>query len=118
MVLLAVMPGAVSDGLPTSRLAVPPLPPSPWQSAQPFSANSFSPCAAVPLPGGSPVPSGRMKMSHALRSDGAIGLPRPGVLAAWAAAGAKVSAAKRPRTIRRERLNIDMLDLPVGFDAP
>src|SRR5215472_16004463 len=111
MVLLAVMPGAVSDGLPTSMLAVPPLPPSPWQSEQPFSANSFSPCAAVPLPGGRPVPTGRMKMSHALKSGGAIGLPRMGVSPARAAPAAKASAVNRPSAIGRERLHIDMLDL-------
>src|SRR5579863_10447278 len=115
MVLLASIPGSVSDGLPISSLDLPPRASLPWQSEQPLSSNSFAPCAAVPLPGGSPVPSGRMVTSQALMSASVTGLPRFGVLAANAAEEARVmtSAVEEAR-----RLSVDMFDLPVGADGP
>ena len=42
------------------------------------------PCAAVPLPGGNPVPSGMMVMSQAAISASVIGLPSFGASAAIA----------------------------------
>src|SRR5580704_3364868 len=115
MVLLAEMPGAVSDGLPTSMLAMPPLPFWPWQSEQPLVSNSLAPSAAVPLPGGKPVPSRRMVTFQALMSASEIGLPRCGVSAAQAANGASTTPERR-RT--HAALSIDMLDLPLAVDAP
>src|SRR5579863_3998594 len=90
MVLLASIPGSVSDGLPISSLDLPPRASLPWQIEQPLSSNSLAPCAAVPLPAGRPVPSGRMVMSQALMSASVTGLPRFGVLAANAAEEARV----------------------------
>src|ERR1700689_2439608 len=104
MVLLAEMPGAVSDGLPTSMLATSPLPAWPWHSEQPLVSNSLAPSAAVPLPGGKPVPSGRMVTFQDFMSASEIGLPRCGESAARAVAGA---SAKRRRA--HATLSIDML---------
>src|SRR3954469_5670332 len=66
-----------------------------------------SPCAGVPLPGGSPVPSGRMLMSHALTSDSEMGWPRP-----CANTGMATNAT------RRNALRIDMAHLAFSVDRP
>src|SRR5262252_9322889 len=77
MVLVVSMP-LVSGGPPTSAAAAGvPFAPSPWHIAH-FAAKIGAPCAAVPLPGGRPVPSGRMLMSHAAMSASEIFAPRPG----------------------------------------
>src|SRR6266566_5080707 len=72
------------------------------------------PSAGVPLPGGRPVPSGRMLMSQAAISDGLIGFPRFG---AWAKAmlepRASVSTTADPRSLR-----VYMLHLPAALDRP
>src|SRR5690348_9890107 len=73
-----------------------------------------APWAGVPLPGGKPVPSGKMLMSQAAISAGSIGFPRFG---AWA------KAALEPRESARTKavigiLRINMFDLPLVVDRP
>src|SRR4051812_45124613 len=95
MVFGASMP-LVSGGLPTTPAEMPPpLPFSPWQDAH-FAAKIGAPCAGAPRPAGRLVPSGRMLMSHFLRSASAIGLPSPGLSAK--AAPAAVDAIARQAT--------------------
>src|ERR1700731_3096010 len=72
-----------------------------------------APCAAVPLPGGSPLPSGPTLMSHRARSASLTGLPSPGSSAASAPPPRSVSG-----TARKKRLAIDMLRLPLAVDRP
>src|SRR5580692_1761884 len=100
-------------GPPTSRAAIPPRPLSPWQSAH-LSAKILAPSAALPLPGGRLVPSGRMLMSHSARSLWLTGLPRFGVSAK--AAPPPIASAKAQVALRRSR--IDMPDLTLGIHAP
>src|ERR1700678_1893288 len=90
-------------GPPPSRAAIPPRPLSPWQSAH-LSANILAPSAALPLPGGRLVPSGRMLMSHGARSDWVIGLPRPGPSAS--ATPAPNASATTPAAIDNLRIDI------------
>src|SRR6266545_7702077 len=71
-----------------------------------------APCAGVPPPGGKPVPSGRMLMSHAAMSAGSIALPKPGP-SAKAAPAANASAAAEIETLR-----VNMFHLPFAVDAP
>src|SRR5580704_7339227 len=115
MVLLAEMPGSISDGLPTSMLAMPPLPFWPWQAEQPLVSNSLAPSVAVPLPGGKPAPSRRMVTFQALTSASETGLPRCGASAARTANDVNTTAEKRRA---HGALGIDMLDLPFAVDAP
>src|ERR1700722_19879901 len=98
-------------GPPIRRAARPPLPLLPGQSAH-CSPKTFAPSAALPLPGGRLLPSGRMLMSHAAKSFGLIGLPSRGLSARAAAP----SASTRPAAIAS--LRIDMLHLALGVDAP
>src|SRR5712692_2405773 len=72
-----------------------------------------APCAAMPLPRGRPVPSGRMLMSQALTSASATGWPRPGVSPASAAAAPASASATG-----KQNLSVHMLDLPVAVDRP
>src|SRR5262249_13775976 len=67
--------------------------------------------AAVPLPGGSPAPSGPILMSHSARSASLIDWPRPGVSAA--ALVASMSAAATRKVLR-----IDMFHLALVVDGP
>src|SRR4051812_48108136 len=97
---------------PTSVAFRPPLAFSPWHATH-FCANIFAPCAGVPPPSGSPVPSGWMLMSQAAISAGVIGLPRLGPAAA-AAPAPRASA----RNAARESLRVDMLHLPFRVDRP
>src|SRR5258707_14373012 len=80
-----------------------------------------APCAGVPLPGGSPLPSGPMLMAQSARSASLTGLPRPGSSAAMVeappSASASEIAAVRRLTVGM-RLTVDMLDLPFGIDRP
>src|SRR5579871_6744765 len=71
-----------------------------------------SPCWGVPLPGGSPAPSGPMLMSQVARSSGEIALPRLGDCWAAAAPHRATSAAAAASS----RINIFHLAL-VG-DVP
>src|SRR5882672_11973839 len=73
-----------------------------------------APSAGVPLPGGRPVPSGRMLMSHAAISAGLIGFPRFG---AWAKAALEVRASASTTMCPRS-LRVYMLDLPIAIDRP
>src|ERR1700686_2844981 len=100
-------------GPPTRGPAMPPSPFSPWQAAH-FCLKIGAPCADVPLPGGRPVPSGMMKMSQAVRSEGLTGLPRLGPSAS-AALAARANASETPPS---ESLCIDMLDASFGVDRP
>src|SRR6266550_3681766 len=75
MVLVASMP-LVSGPPPTSAAARPPLPFSPWHTAH-LLAKMLAPTVGVPLPGGRPVPSGRMLMSQAAISASEMGVPNP-----------------------------------------
>src|SRR5258706_3096257 len=68
-----------------------------------------SPCAGVPLPGGKPVPSGRILMPEAFTSDSEIGCPR---LGPCASAGAATSAATSTN------LGVDMAHLAFSVDRP
>src|SRR5262249_62279585 len=73
--------------------------------------NTASPSLAVPLPGGSPLPSGPMLMSQDARSSGEIGLPRLGD----SANAADDSATSAPATMSSR---IDMLHLALVGDVP
>src|SRR5690242_18824134 len=72
-----------------------------------------APCAGVPLPGGNPVPSGMMLMSHGAMSFGSIGLPRLGISAAIAA-----PAIPAPSAMPGTQLRIDMSDLALRIHRP
>src|SRR5260370_85942 len=75
-----------------------------------------APCAAVPLPGGRPLPSGPMLMSHRARSASVTGLPSPGRSAATAVAAPPSASARGMTTARRS--TVDMLDLPFVIGSP
>src|SRR5215475_4375238 len=113
MVLVVSIPPD-RGGAPTSAVARGvPFAPSPWHIAH-FAAKIGAPCAAVPLPGGRPVPSGRMLMSHAAISPGSIGLPRFGPTA-------EAVPAPRPSattTAKRASLRVNMFHLPIALDRP
>src|SRR5215467_6030715 len=110
MVLVVSIPPD-RGGAPTSAVARGvPFAPSPWHIAH-FAAKMGAPCAAVPLPGGRPVPSGRMLMSHAAISASEIFAPRPGDCAdAAPQASVRVSSARG--------LSVDMFHLPLAVDRP
>src|SRR5260370_1899701 len=92
---------------------MPPLPPSPCQATH-FCAKILAPSAALPLPAGRLLPSGRMLISHSARSACVIGLPRRGP-----SASATLAPSASPATpAMTASLGIDMLDLPLGLDRP
>src|SRR5712671_2026928 len=103
------LPGAL-----ISTELVPPWPFLPWQTSH-FCAKIAAPWAAVPLPGGRPLPSGPMLMSQSARSASVTFWPRPGPSAAIAVAAnsAKVSEAATVKPLR-----IGMLCLPIIVDRP
>src|SRR5256885_5211022 len=70
-----------------------------------------APCAGVPLPGGRPVPSGRMLMSQAAISAASIGLPRFGPAARQPKLTAKIDRAA-------VSLCVDMAYRPGAADRP
>src|SRR6185369_5632501 len=72
-----------------------------------------APCAAVPLPGGKPAPSGMAAISQAAISASVIGLPSFGVSAATAT-GQNVRTSEAASKV----LRVYMLDLPGAADAP
>src|SRR3954469_20312390 len=93
-----------------------PSPLSPWQE-EPFARYTVLPCAAVPRPGGRPVPSGRTSMFQVTTSSSVIDWPRPycpALLPAGKAEPATQSSASP--TVRRSRVDIRHLaarrDLP------
>src|SRR5579872_7415584 len=97
----------------TSAFAMPPLPLSPWQ-AEHFSAKIGAPCAAVPLPFGKPVPSGRMLISQLAIEASSIGLPRCGV-----SASETLAVAASSRTAEKTTgLSVDMLNLAARSNTP
>src|ERR1700722_16593506 len=100
-------------GPPTSSPAMPPLPLSPWHIEH-LSAKILAPSAALPLPAGRLLPSGRTLMSHGARSAGVIGLPRLGPSAS--AMPAPHANASMPAPIAS--LRIDMFDLSLGVHGP
>src|SRR6516164_4227345 len=71
-----------------------------------------APSAGVPLPGGRPVPSGRMLISQAAISAGLIGFPRFGDCAK------PTTALKPSASITTGRLRVYMLHLPAALDRP
>src|SRR5262245_24163967 len=73
-----------------------------------------APSAGVPPPGGNPLPSGRMLMSHDAISAGAMGWPRLGP----AAQHVPAPSVSTKTTMRRARSCIDMSDTSVGVDRP
>src|SRR6266550_9522332 len=73
-----------------------------------------APCAGVPLPGGRPVPSGRMLMSQAAMSAGSIGLPRFGT---WARA-ALVTTANARVAANVEDLRVNIFHFSLRIDSP
>src|SRR5262252_2549356 len=109
MVLVVSIPPD-RGGAPTSADARGvPFAPSPWHIAH-FAAKRGAPCAAVPLPAGRPVPSGRMLMSHAAMSASEIFAPRPGDCA-------KAAPEQRRRAATR-RSGVDMFHLPLAVHRP
>src|SRR5258706_16479593 len=72
-----------------------------------------APWPAVPLPDGSPAPSGMMLVSHAAISSGATCLPRLGP-----PAGALGHAASASTTAKPAKLRVNMFDLPLAVDCP
>src|SRR5258708_10661134 len=101
---------AGAAGAPLPR-KTPPLPPSPWQSAQ-LSAKIAAPCSTVPLPGGKPAPLGSMSMSHSARSAAVIGFPRFG-LSPCATPMARTAVHNIDA---KSVLRVRMGDLPLGVD--
>src|SRR6266436_7026485 len=75
-----------------------------------------APCVDVPLPGGRPLPSGPMLMSHKASSASLTGLPSPGKSAATAVAAPPSASARGMTTARRS--TVDMLDLPFVIGGP
>src|SRR6266700_1640249 len=75
-----------------------------------------APCADVPLPGGRPLPSGPMLMSHSASSASLTGLPSPGRSAATAVAAPPSAIMRGTTTVRR--LSVNMLDLPFVVGRP
>src|SRR5262249_15089913 len=109
MVLVVSMP-FVSGGAPTSADAAGvPFAPSPWHIAH-FAAKIGVPLAAVPLPGGRPVPSGRMLMSQGAMSASVMRTPSPGESA--------IAAPEMSARTASSSLYVDMLHLPLAVDRP
>src|SRR5262249_3498629 len=110
MVLVVSMP-FVSGGPPISAAAAGvPCAPSPWHIAH-FAAKIGAPWAAVPLPAGRPVPSGRMLISQAAMSASEIFAPSPG--------GCAVAVPQARASARTARgLGVDMFHLPLAVDRP
>src|SRR6516225_5223642 len=109
-------PGPLGGGgsFTTTASTIAPLPSSPWQKAQ-LSANSVLPCAGVPLPGGSPVPSGMTVRSQGARSACEIRCPRFGPSALAGAADSKRDArVMRPKPI----LGVNIFHLSPGINRP
>src|SRR6266446_1598647 len=99
---------------PTRRSFGVPAPFSPWQAWH-FAPNTASPCLTVPLPGGSPAPSGPMLMSQEARSSAEIGLPRLGLC--WANAG-DASAKSAAGAAALKNLRIDIFHLAIAGHGP
>src|SRR5438477_1218013 len=93
--------------------AIPPFPSGPWHWAH-FSAYMWAPWAGVPAPGGKPVPSGSMLISHAAMAAASAGLPR----SSTSAEAAPAVTEKASQTAAISLLRVNMLDLPGAFDAP
>src|SRR5712691_5209359 len=74
-----------------------------------------APWPGVPLPGGSPAPSGAMLMSQSARSASVTSLPSPGVSAAIATPAVSTNANE---TKSAKLLRIHMLGLPFVVDGP
>src|SRR5882762_480553 len=109
MVFTVSMP-FVSSAPPTTAAFAAPLPFSPWHAAH-FCAYTGAPCAGVPLPGGKPVPSGRMLMSQAAISAASMDLPRLGPAARQPKLTAKIDKAA-------VNLCVDMAHRPRAVDRP
>src|SRR6476659_10607714 len=87
-----------------------------------------SPCFTVPLPGGSPVPSGRMSMSQPAISSGFASRPMSRCFVAWAwtacwaafgaAATPALINARRPAPRRALSRHLDILNLAVLLHVP
>src|SRR5438552_19067772 len=73
-----------------------------------------APSAAVPLPGGRPVPSGRTLISHPATSASLIGFPSFGP---WAKAALNENTTTTT-TKHPQRLRVDMLHLPAALNRP
>src|SRR5712691_11294722 len=109
MVFTVSMP-FVSSAPPITAAFAAPLPFSPWNAAH-FCAYTGAPCAGVPLPGGKPVPSGRMLMSQAAISAASMDLPRLGPAARQPKLTAKINRAP-------VNLCVDMAYRPRAADRP
>src|SRR5690242_17605821 len=87
-----------------------------------------SPCFAVPLPGGRPMPSGRISMSHPAISAGLASRPMPRCLnvsegvCSWLAFGAAATAPAPIATMLAPNsaplTHLDIFDLAVLLDMP
>src|SRR4029077_14525581 len=71
-----------------------------------------APCVGVPLPAGSPTPSGPMLMSQAAKSFGATGCPN------FCPSAAKAAPQPNESTSRMMVLCIDMAHLTIGIRRP
>src|SRR5215471_9949640 len=74
-----------------------------------------APCSGVPLPGGSPVPSGGMLISHPATSAGVAGRPRLGV--SWATLQVYPATVMLTSTMA-VKLCVDIFHLAVCFHLP
>src|SRR5919106_4913498 len=91
-----------------------PAPFSPWHDWH-FCVYTTAPWSGVPLPGGSPVPSGGILMSHPAISAGVAGRPRLGV--SWATLD--VEAARARSTITTAvTLRVDIFHLTGSLYLP
>src|SRR6267378_2734117 len=99
---------------PTRRSFGVPAPFSPCQAWH-FAMNTASPCLTVPLPDGSPAPSGPMLMSQEARSSTEIALPRLGLC--WANAG-DASANRAAGAAAAKNLRINIFHLATAVHHP
>src|SRR6185369_6202539 len=104
-------------GRPARSLYFGSSPLSPWHEAH-RSAKMGLPSAAVPLPGGNPLPSGGMVRSQSLTSSAVGARPTPYV-GIWAATGEAPAAARSiPSAVTSRSLYVDIVDAAIGRHLP
>src|SRR5580700_9468346 len=77
-----------------------------------------SPCLTVPLPDGSPTPSGPMLMSQEARSSWEIGLPRFGPCWANAVDASTTTESAVAGRVATRTLRIDIFHLAIAGHRP
>src|SRR4051812_1379908 len=104
-------------GCPLSAWGVP-RPPSPWQ-AEHLVTKIAAPCAAVPSPGGRPVPSARTSISQRAMSAGLPGFPRFRLPEfAPAAKAVALPVREKQTSAANTLLGVGMRHLPVRVHRP